>query len=183
MKKLLISFILIPVFFIQADLIKDYTKNKKVIVVHGERAPEKEVKIAQTIHKLLELDQMDTNYDHIINDTYFMRNKFFYADFHLIIVGTPESNLLCKVNAEIQISSPWKNNSKMKLLTESEQGLASWKQKLGSALGQNGQIIVDVIPDIELILGKQPDLPELPPSEALNRFIFREMQSLWLANW
>ncbi len=43
------------------------------------------------------------------------------------------------------------------------------------ALGINGQLIVDVIPQVELVIGPQPPVPELPPTEAQNRFrmVFR----------
>ena len=37
-------------------------------------------------------------------------------------------------------------------------------------MGVNGQVIVDVIPEVELIIGKQPAIPELQPTEAQNRF-------------
>ncbi|MEG4231892.1 AAA family ATPase [Microcoleus sp. Pol11C3] len=56
------------------------------------------------------------------------------------------------------------------LLTESETQLLSWQQKLLAAVGANGQIIVDVIPEIELIIGKQPPVQELSATEAQNRF-------------
>ena len=56
------------------------------------------------------------------------------------------------------------------LLTESEERLAAWSEKIASALGPNGQVIVQVIPEVELIVGPQPALPELPPAEAQNRF-------------
>ncbi|MEG4516465.1 MULTISPECIES: ATP-binding sensor histidine kinase [unclassified Microcoleus] len=56
------------------------------------------------------------------------------------------------------------------LLTESEIQLNSWKEQLLAALGDNGQIIIDVIPDIELIVGKQPPVQELGAAEAQNRF-------------
>ncbi len=56
------------------------------------------------------------------------------------------------------------------LLTENKDKLARWKEKLLSALGSNGQVIIDVIPEIELILGKQPLVPQLDPSESQNRF-------------
>ncbi|MEI2582596.1 PAS domain S-box protein, partial [Scytonema sp. PRP1] len=39
-----------------------------------------------------------------------------------------------------------------------------------SALGSNGQIIIDVIPEVELIIGKQPPVPEVGATEAQNRF-------------
>ncbi|MEG4593274.1 ATP-binding sensor histidine kinase [Microcoleus sp. F8_C2] len=56
------------------------------------------------------------------------------------------------------------------LLTESQTQLNSWKEKLLAAFGDNGQIIIDVIPDIELIVGKQPPVQELGATEAQNRF-------------
>ncbi|MCP2727710.1 AAA family ATPase [Limnofasciculus baicalensis] len=56
------------------------------------------------------------------------------------------------------------------LLTESEAKLQLWRDKLLGALGVNGQIIIDVIPEVELIIGKQSDVPKLAPSESQNRF-------------
>ncbi|MEG4279623.1 serine/threonine-protein kinase PknK, partial [Microcoleus sp. MON1_C1] len=56
------------------------------------------------------------------------------------------------------------------LLTESETQLSTWKEKLLAAFGDNGQIIIDVIPDVELIVGKQPPVQELGATEAQNRF-------------
>jgi predicted ATPase/signal transduction histidine kinase/tRNA A-37 threonylcarbamoyl transferase component Bud32 len=56
------------------------------------------------------------------------------------------------------------------LLTESETQLNTWKEKLLGAVGANGQIIVDVIPEVELIIGKQPPVQELGATEAPNRF-------------
>ncbi|MBH8562908.1 AAA family ATPase [Nostoc sp. CENA67] len=56
------------------------------------------------------------------------------------------------------------------LLTESQESIAVWKQKLLEALGANGQAIVEVIPEVELIIGQQPDLPQLGPTESQNRF-------------
>ncbi|MGK7926811.1 MAG: AAA family ATPase [Spirulina sp.] len=56
------------------------------------------------------------------------------------------------------------------LLTESETQLQLWQQKLLDALGNNGQVIVDVIPEVELIIGEQPPIPQLGPTESQNRF-------------
>ena len=58
------------------------------------------------------------------------------------------------------------------LLTESEANLKEWREKLLDALGINGQVLIDVIPEIELIIGKQPAPPELGAAEAENRFNF-----------
>lgn len=56
------------------------------------------------------------------------------------------------------------------LLTESEERLVQWRLRLLEAFGANGQVIVDVIPDIELIVGPQEPVPELGSAEAMNRF-------------
>ncbi|MGF1975926.1 MAG: trifunctional serine/threonine-protein kinase/ATP-binding protein/sensor histidine kinase [Nostoc sp. CmiSLP01] len=56
------------------------------------------------------------------------------------------------------------------LLTESQEQLNQWQEKLSNALGANGQVIIDVIPEIELIIGKQSPVQELGASEAQNRF-------------
>ncbi|WP_407882919.1 ATP-binding protein, partial [Scytonema sp. NUACC26] len=45
-----------------------------------------------------------------------------------------------------------------------------WRARLLSALGSNGQIIIDVIPEVELIIGKQPVVPEIGSTESQNRF-------------
>jgi predicted ATPase len=56
------------------------------------------------------------------------------------------------------------------LLTECEVELNQWREKLLTAFGPNGQVIIDVIPEVELIVGKQPAVPELGPNESQNRF-------------
>ena len=58
------------------------------------------------------------------------------------------------------------------LLTESETQLSRWKEKLLAALGTNAQVILDVVPEVELIIGKQPAAPEIALTEAQNRFNF-----------
>ncbi|MDM8560347.1 AAA family ATPase, partial [Candidatus Parabeggiatoa sp. HSG14] len=56
------------------------------------------------------------------------------------------------------------------LLTESDAKLAQWKEQLITALNPNGQVIIEVIPEIELIIGTQPPIPILGPTESQNRF-------------
>ncbi|MBD2183160.1 AAA family ATPase [Planktothrix sp. FACHB-1355] len=56
------------------------------------------------------------------------------------------------------------------LLTNNLDKIAIWKEKLQEALGQNGQVIIDVIPEVERIIGPQPEVPELGATEAQNRF-------------
>lgn len=56
------------------------------------------------------------------------------------------------------------------ILTESAEQIQIWKKKLLEAIGIHGQIMVNVIPEIELIIGPQPPAPEMSSPEAQNRF-------------
>ena len=56
------------------------------------------------------------------------------------------------------------------VLTESEQLLSLWRRDLQEALVPNAHVILDVLPELELIIGPQPAVPELEPAEATNRF-------------
>jgi len=44
---------------------------------------------------------------------------------------------------------------------EADEQVQQWRSRLLTALGSNGQIIIDVIPEVELIIGKQPPVPEV----------------------
>ncbi|PZV07453.1 MAG: hypothetical protein DCF22_21980 [Leptolyngbya sp.] len=56
------------------------------------------------------------------------------------------------------------------LLTEPEAQLSQWREELLAALEPNAQVMVDVLPELKLILGQQPPVVELPPIETRNRF-------------
>ncbi len=56
------------------------------------------------------------------------------------------------------------------LLVESAEYLQTLQNKILDAVGINGQVIIDVIPEIELIIGQQPPAPEIGGKEAQNRF-------------
>lgn len=58
------------------------------------------------------------------------------------------------------------------LLMESSNKLEGWKQSILKAVGNNGQVIIDVIPALELIIGKQPAVSQLGAVENQNRFNF-----------
>jgi PAS domain S-box-containing protein len=62
------------------------------------------------------------------------------------------------------------------LLGWSEAELAWWRDTLREALGPNGQLIVNLVPALELVIGEQPPVPDLPPQDAQNRFqmVFRQ---------
>jgi len=56
------------------------------------------------------------------------------------------------------------------LLREDETKLNNWKERLLSFLHDNGQIIINVVPELEIVIGKQPPVVELSPDESQNRF-------------
>lgn len=56
------------------------------------------------------------------------------------------------------------------LLASDPDTLQEWRTRLLDALGPNGGVIGAVVPDIELIIGEQPPLHDLPPKESQHRF-------------
>ncbi|BAZ29557.1 multi-sensor signal transduction multi-kinase [Cylindrospermum sp. NIES-4074] len=56
------------------------------------------------------------------------------------------------------------------LLSESDAQFQQWKTKILAALGEQAQVIIEVIPELESIIGKQPPVAELFGNAAMNRF-------------
>jgi PAS domain S-box-containing protein len=61
------------------------------------------------------------------------------------------------------------------LLSTSETELQNWRDAFGEALGPNGRLIVDLVPELKFIIGEQPSVRVLPPKDAQARFqlVFR----------
>ncbi len=61
------------------------------------------------------------------------------------------------------------------ILVKNEAEVDQWRSALAEALGAHGQLMVELVPELEFIIGKQPAVPDLPPQEAQNRFklVFR----------
>jgi PAS domain S-box-containing protein len=61
------------------------------------------------------------------------------------------------------------------ILGKSEQEVGHWREAIRQAIGPNGRLIANLIPELELIIGQQPPVPELPPQETQHRFqaVFR----------
>jgi hypothetical protein len=61
------------------------------------------------------------------------------------------------------------------LLSKSEEQLSKWRDALHEALDPNGQLVVELVPELKLIIGEQVAVPELPARDAQNRFhrVFR----------
>lgn len=58
------------------------------------------------------------------------------------------------------------------ILTESQEQINQWKNVLQDALGVNGRVVINVIPQIKYIIGPQPELDEMSASESQKRFEF-----------
>ncbi|HEY9626963.1 MAG TPA: AAA family ATPase [Coleofasciculaceae cyanobacterium] len=58
----------------------------------------------------------------------------------------------------------------LQLLGEPEAVLHQWREKILLAVGVNGQVVIDVIPEVEWVIGVQPSVPEVGSTEAQNRF-------------
>ncbi|MEP7099495.1 MAG: response regulator [Burkholderiales bacterium] len=56
------------------------------------------------------------------------------------------------------------------ILSGSETQLLVWRSAFTEALGSNGQLLVNLLPELELVVGKQPPLPEMSPLDAQNLF-------------
>src|ERR1700678_276502 len=67
------------------------------------------------------------------------------------------------------------------LLGRSDAELGRWRDVLSKALGPHGQLVTNLVPELELVIGRQPPVPELPPHEAQNRFqtVFRRFLSVF----
>jgi PAS domain S-box-containing protein len=67
------------------------------------------------------------------------------------------------------------------LLTQSAEQLGRWRKSFSGALGPNGQLIVNLVPELELIIGKQPAVADLPLQDTQNRFqmVFRRFLAVF----
>jgi PAS domain S-box-containing protein len=61
------------------------------------------------------------------------------------------------------------------ILVKSNAEVDDWRGAFHEALGPNGQLIVNLVPELEFIIGNQPAVGELPPQESRGRFqrVFR----------
>lgn len=94
---------------------------------------------------------------HKINTRF--RGYFIEGKFNQFQRSTPYSGLVSAFKGLIR-----------QLLGESDEQLQQWRESLLSAMGNNGQVVIDVIPEVELIIGQQPPVPELGANESQNRF-------------
>ena len=87
------------------------------------------------------------------------RGYFVSGKFDLLQQNVPFSALVTALQDLVQ-----------QLLTEGPEEIAAWREAIEAAVHPNGQLIVDVVPALQLIIGPQPRVPELEAVEAQNRF-------------
>lgn len=92
------------------------------------------------------------------------RGAFVAGKFEQFNRGRPYASLLQALGGFVR-----------QLLSEPEARIAAWRDRLLGGLSGDGRVLTDVLPELELILGEQPPVVELPPTEAANRFqiVFR----------
>jgi PAS domain S-box-containing protein len=56
------------------------------------------------------------------------------------------------------------------ILVKGEAEVEDWRRALAEVVGPNGQLIINLIPEVEFLIGKQAPVAELPPRDAQNRF-------------
>src|SRR5258706_5777247 len=57
-----------------------------------------------------------------------------------------------------------------RILSESDAHLVQWRDAIRQAVGPNGQLIVNLIPEVELVIGAQPPIADLSPPDSQTRF-------------
>ena len=58
------------------------------------------------------------------------------------------------------------------ILTESDAAIAVWRTHLRDALGSSAQVMIDILPALELIVGPQPPVTPLDAQASRNRLLF-----------
>jgi PAS domain S-box-containing protein len=59
------------------------------------------------------------------------------------------------------------------LLSKDDATLSTWRHALQEALGPNGQLLVNLIPELALIIGEQPPVPEVSDAQSRFQLVFR----------
>src|SRR5262249_6157623 len=70
------------------------------------------------------------------------------------------------------------------ILSKSEVEIDRWRSALREAVGPHGQLMVNLMPEVELVIGKQPPVSDLPSQDAQNRFqmVFRRFLGVFARN-
>jgi diguanylate cyclase (GGDEF)-like protein len=109
----------------------------------------------------------------IRNSVHIKNGYFVSGKFHQFDSGVPYSAIIHAFRDLIRL-----------LLTGSREKLEMWKSAICNELGNNVQVIIDIIPELEQITGPQQRIPDLNPVEAQNRFLltFKNFLSVFEKN-
>jgi PAS domain S-box-containing protein len=69
------------------------------------------------------------------------------------------------------------------ILSKRDEEVGRWRDAIRAAVGMNGQLVVNLIPELELIIGKQPQVSDLQPEAARDRFQLVLMRVLGVFAW
>ncbi|WP_304543237.1 diguanylate cyclase [Sulfurimonas microaerophilic] len=73
-------------------------------------------------------------------------------------------------NAPYEILYDALRNFTKQILSEDEKVVEAYRKQLQNILGNEAQILIDVIPEIEVIIGKQPQITDISPVDKKARF-------------
>jgi predicted ATPase/signal transduction histidine kinase len=65
------------------------------------------------------------------------------------------------------------------ILTESESRIATWRARLQKALGSNAQLIIEAIPELEFVIGKQPPVPAMGGARNTYSYVMQSFVSVF----
>ncbi len=128
------------------SLLNSFTKasqgNSQVVLVSGSPGIGKSVLIKEMSKPIVE------------NKGFFIRGKFDQFNKNI-----PYSAIIEAFRELIKV-----------ILANDQHVVNEWKRRILNQLGDNGKLITDVLPSLELLIGEQKSVAALPASEALNRF-------------
>ncbi|MCP4755088.1 MAG: AAA family ATPase [Proteobacteria bacterium] len=84
-------------------------------------------------------------------------------------------SVFCSIDPSLQ-NSPYStifgafDDVVRRILSEPKENIERWRHKAQAAVGNNGQILIDIVPSLETLIGPQPAVPRLEPMENKNRF-------------
>ena len=98
------------------------------------------------------------------------RSFFVTGKFEQYLAGKPYATFAQALRGVVQ-----------RILMESDEQVARWRDAMVEAVGVNGRLMTELVPEIELLIGEQPPVPDLPLTQAENRFhqVFRRVLQLF----
>ncbi|MBV1914862.1 MAG: AAA family ATPase [Pseudomonadales bacterium] len=87
------------------------------------------------------------------------RGNFTFGKFNQFSTHLPYSTLLGAFSRLIR-----------QILSANSEHIQYWRERMLDVLGANGKLVTDIVPELETIIGKQPEVQPLPANDARNRF-------------